>query len=61
MAETAPREDPLERQKDNREAISIIMELHNVDEAVATDLWHRFIGTVQKMKIIVREQNAQQG
>ena len=55
MPETAPQQDPLEIQKNNSDAINIIMELYNVEESVATELWHRFIGTVQKMKVVVEE------
>ncbi|HJR06895.1 MAG TPA: hypothetical protein VJ842_06545 [Pyrinomonadaceae bacterium] len=42
--------DPLESEKNNQEAINSISELYNVDEEVATELWHRFIETVKKMR-----------
>lgn len=58
MPETAPQQDPLERQKNNAEAINIIMELYTVEEGVATDLWRRFIGTVEKMKLVVEERKS---
>jgi len=60
MSETAPQRDQLEMQKNNPDAIRIIMELYGVDEGIAMDLWHRFIGTVQKMKTIVSEQKTSQ-
>lgn len=44
--------DPLEYEKYNQEAINSIRELYNVNEEVATQLWHRFIETVKKMREI---------
>lgn len=52
MPKIAPEEDPLEKQKHNHQAINIIKELYSVNEETATELWHRFIDTVRKMKEI---------
>lgn len=47
-------QDLLEKQKDNQEAIELIMGSYNVNEKIATDLWHRFIDTVGKMKKVTQ-------
>lgn len=52
MAEAAKEEDPLEQFWDDQEAIHLIRELFNVSDEIATDLWHRFIGTVRRMRSI---------
>jgi hypothetical protein len=46
--------DPLEAEINNRQAIYSIMELYDVDEKTAEELWSRFIETVMKMKDIVK-------
>lgn len=54
MSTPIEEEDPLERYWNDQEAIKLIKELYQVDDEIATDLWHRFIGTVRRMRAISR-------
>jgi hypothetical protein len=59
MAEARRDRDSLENNKNNQEAIELIQELYGVDVKIATELWHRFIGTVEKMELIATRQTSQ--
>lgn len=49
-------EDPfLEAELNNREAIISLMELYDVDEPTAKQLWDRFVNTVRKIKVNAKE------
>jgi hypothetical protein len=54
MSGTAREEDPLEKFWDDQEAIGYIKELFQVSDEMAEDLWHRFMGTVRRMRSIAR-------
>jgi hypothetical protein len=45
-------EDPLHKFRYDEEAFGLIRELYNVSDEVAIELWHRFLGTVERMKFI---------
>ena len=52
MAEARRDRDSLENNKNNPEAIELLKQLYGVDVEIATNLWHRFVGTVEKMALI---------
>jgi hypothetical protein len=53
--------DPLEGEMNNQEAINSIKDLYNIDEETAIELWHRFIGTVKKMREVSEQQQSRPG
>ncbi len=55
-------EDPfLEAELNNREAITALMQLYNVDESTATQLWEEFVNTVRRMKANAEEKRESAG
>jgi hypothetical protein len=56
MGEIGAGVDPLDAELNNPEAIRCMRDLYDIDEAMATELWHRFIGTVKKMRQISEDQ-----
>jgi len=52
MAETVPIKDSLEKFRNDPEAIRLIMTLYGADEALATDVWHKMMGTIEKLYTI---------
>ena len=55
-------EDPfVEAELNNREAITALMELYNVDEPTANQLWDRFVNSVRKIKVDAQEKRESAG
>jgi hypothetical protein len=49
-------EDTLQGELEDREAITALMELYDVDESIAKELWKKFIETVEAMKVTVQKE-----
>lgn len=46
----AQTKDPLDGERDNPRAITAMMERYDVDRETATEMWHRVIDTVAKLR-----------
>jgi DNA-directed RNA polymerase subunit RPC12/RpoP len=49
-------EDPLDAALNNYIAITCLRDLYNINDATATILWNKFIGTVRKMREMSKDQ-----
>ena len=56
MGEISAGVDPLGTELNNPDAIKCLRELYGIDDTTATQLWHRFIGTVRRMRQISEDQ-----